>query len=56
MVESMNNCSRSASALKTLAKTTIYYDSYEGNLVPVYNGSSDVLLTIGSNNASGTRR
>ena len=34
------------------AKSTIYYDSYVGGLVSVYNGTSDVLLAIGSNEIS----
>lgn len=34
------------------AKTTIYYDSYIGNQVPVYSGSAMVGLTIGSDEIS----
>jgi hypothetical protein len=32
--------------------STLYYDAYRGNTVPVYNGTTDVLLTIGSNEIS----
>lgn len=32
----------------------LYYDSYVGNLVPVYNGTTDVLLPIGSGEISDT--
>lgn len=34
------------------AATTIYYDSYTGNGVPVYNGSAFQIMTIGSNEIS----
>jgi hypothetical protein len=34
------------------AKTTVYYDSYVGNLVPVWNGSAMVSLAIGSDEIS----
>ena len=34
------------------AATTLYYDSYQGNQVPVYNGSAMVGLTIGSDEIS----
>ena len=34
------------------AKTTIYYDSYVSGFVPVYNGSADILVAIGSNEIS----
>jgi hypothetical protein len=34
------------------AKTTIYYDSFIGNTVPVYNGSSFQSMTIGSDEIS----
>lgn len=36
----------------TTAQSTIYYDAYKGNEVPVYNGSADVMLTIGANEIS----
>lgn len=36
----------------TTAQSTIYYDAYKGNEVPVYNGTADVMLTIGSNEIS----
>ncbi|HTW52532.1 MAG TPA: hypothetical protein VME45_11660 [Stellaceae bacterium] len=36
----------------TTGQSTIYYDAYKGNEVPVYNGANDVLLTIGSNEIS----
>lgn len=34
------------------AKSTIYYDAYMGNQVPLYNGTADTYLTIGSNETS----
>jgi hypothetical protein len=36
----------------TTAQSTLYYDAYKGNEVPVYNGTADVLLTIGGNEIS----